>query len=592
VTQVPRGETGSANRLSGEAGNLAVAQPTGPTAHSDGPASISCRNLDVFYGQAQVIFGVDLEVSPGEMVALLGVNGAGKSTLLRAICGLVPVARGEIAIDGRPMTNLPTEEIAAQGVAMVPGGRGVFPTLSVSENLRVACWTFRKDRAASRDALQRALSLFPVLAERRDQAAGNLSGGEQQMLALAQAFMAGPRVLMIDELSLGLAPVIVGQLLEVVRSIHRQGVTVILVEQSLNVALNLCPRAVFMEKGEVRFDGPSSELRSRPDLLRAVFLGKRADKTDSDKLGAPEEPPAVVPPVGAGGAGVPADQEEPLGASSSVRHGGPARVPSIAIDVRDVTVRFGGIRALSEVSMSAHQGEILALIGGNGAGKTTLFDVISGFLRPDSGKVLVHGKNLLRWSAPKRSRHGLGRSFQDSLLFSSLTVRETIAVGIDRHVPVHELVSLGLGLPEARRSEAATRGRVEELIALMGLSGYADAFLSELSTGTRRMVDIACALGHRPDVLLLDEPAAGIAQKETEQLAPLIRRIRDETGACLLVIEHDMPLIREVADRAVVLEAGTVIAEGSPAEVQADPRVMASYLGSDLTAVERSGGNM
>jgi ABC-type branched-subunit amino acid transport system ATPase component len=589
---VPRGETGSANRLSGEAGNLAVAQPTGPTAHPDGPASISCRNLDVFYGQAQVIFGVDLEVSPGEMVALLGVNGAGKSTLLRAICGLVPVARGEIAIDGRPMTNLPTEEIAAQGVAMVPGGRGVFPTLSVSENLRVACWTFRKDRAASRDALQRALSLFPVLAERRDQAAGNLSGGEQQMLALAQAFMAGPRVLMIDELSLGLAPVIVGQLLEVVRSIHRQGVTVILVEQSLNVALNLCPRAVFMEKGEVRFDGPSSELRSRPDLLRAVFLGKRADKTDSDKLGAPEEPPAVVPPVGAGGAGVPADQEEPLGASSSVRHGGPARVPSIAIDVRDVTVRFGGIRALSEVSMSAHQGEILALIGGNGAGKTTLFDVISGFLRPDSGKVLVHGKNLLRWSAPKRSRHGLGRSFQDSLLFSSLTVRETIAVGIDRHVPVHELVSLGLGLPEARRSEAATRGRVEELIALMGLSGYADAFLSELSTGTRRMVDIACALGHRPDVLLLDEPAAGIAQKETEQLAPLIRRIRDETGACLLVIEHDMPLIREVADRAVVLEAGTVIAEGSPAEVQADPRVMASYLGSDLTAVERSGGNM
>jgi branched-chain amino acid transport system ATP-binding protein len=160
----------------------------------------------------------------------------------------------------------------SQGIVFMPGGKGVFPTLTVAENLTVAGWLFRRDPAYLNGAVAQVLEYFPVLRERWDQKAGNLSGGEQQMLTLAQAFIARPKLLMIDELTLGLAPVIVERLLEIVRAIHANGTTIVLVEQSVNIAITLAQRAVFMEKGEVRFDGPTAELLDRPDILRAVFL--------------------------------------------------------------------------------------------------------------------------------------------------------------------------------------------------------------------------------------------------------------------------------------------------------------------------------
>ena len=230
------------------------------------------RDLDVSYGQTQVLFGVDLEVKEGELVALLGTNGAGKSTLLKAISGLVHPTSGAVFFDGRDITHFEPEETAETGIIQMPGGKAVFPTLSVQENLELAQWMYNKDPAHVAKARKRALEIFPVLAERMNQQAGSLSGGEQQMLSLAQAFIARPRILMIDELSLGLAPLIVQQLLKVVEEIHGQGVTIILVEQSVNVALTVARHAYFMEKGEIRFDGPTDELLGREDILRSVFL--------------------------------------------------------------------------------------------------------------------------------------------------------------------------------------------------------------------------------------------------------------------------------------------------------------------------------
>ena len=230
------------------------------------------KSLDVHYDSVQVLFGVNFEVDEGEIVALLGTNGAGKSTLLKAIAGLVPATNGAVVFDGRDMTYAPPNEVAARGVVLFPGGQGVFPTLTVGEQLRLASWLHRHDKRRVRDAIDRVLELFPILAERFSEPAGNLSGGQQQMLALGMAFIERPRLLMIDELSLGLAPAIVEQLLPIVGDIGAQGTTIILVEQSVNLALTIAETAYFMEKGEIRFHGPTAELLERPDVLRSVFL--------------------------------------------------------------------------------------------------------------------------------------------------------------------------------------------------------------------------------------------------------------------------------------------------------------------------------
>ncbi|MCB0978913.1 MAG: MFS transporter, partial [Acidimicrobiales bacterium] len=198
---------------------------------------LSVRNAQVAYGDVRILFGVDLDVNEGEIVALLGTNGAGKSTLLKAICGVAIADRGAIVFDGHDITHAPPDEIAPRGVAMIPGGQGVFPSLTVRENLRVAGWMQRHEPAERRQRLADALELFPILEQRLDDPAGDLSGGQQQMLALAMAFLDRPRLLMIDELSLGLAPTVVEQLLGIVRRLRDDGTTIILVEQSVNVAL-------------------------------------------------------------------------------------------------------------------------------------------------------------------------------------------------------------------------------------------------------------------------------------------------------------------------------------------------------------------
>ena len=240
------------------------------------------RGLDVYYGTVQVLFNVDLEVEEGTCVALLGTNGAGKSTLLKAICGVVEADRGAVMFDGRETTHAPANEIAALGITQVPGGQGVFPSLTVEENLRTASWLQRRDKEATERAMAHVLELFPVLSQRMHDSAGDLSGGQQQMLALSMAFLSTPKLLLIDELSLGLAPVVVAQLLPLIDELRAAGTTVVLVEQSVNVALSVADVAFFMEKGEIRFHGPTAELLDRPDILRSVFLSGGRDHRARD----------------------------------------------------------------------------------------------------------------------------------------------------------------------------------------------------------------------------------------------------------------------------------------------------------------------
>jgi ABC-type branched-subunit amino acid transport system ATPase component len=218
---------------------------------------------------------VSLEVADGEVAALLGTNGAGKSTLLRLIAGLDHPSRGTIRVFGANATYLEAEQIVGLGVSMLPGGRATFPSLTVEENLRAGSFGFRRD-ARFRAGIDDVYAAFPVLLERREQRAGTLSGGEQQMLAMGRALIHRPRLLLIDELTLGLAPFVVEGLLALVRRINEAGTTVLLVEQSVNLALTLADHAFFLERGEVRYDGSTAELLRRDDLLRPVFLGGKS----------------------------------------------------------------------------------------------------------------------------------------------------------------------------------------------------------------------------------------------------------------------------------------------------------------------------
>jgi ABC-type branched-subunit amino acid transport system ATPase component/MFS family permease len=233
---------------------------------------LAAKGIDFSYGQLQVLFDVDFTVDEGEMVALLGTNGAGKSTLLKVISGIGLPSAGTVRFRGEDITYLDAERRVPLGISQVPGGRAVFGSMDVVENLQTFGYTLGRDKKRLDASIEECFEVFPRLAERRTSLAANLSGGEQQMLGLSKALILQPRLLLIDELSLGLAPIIVGQLLEMVRRINAEGTAVVLVEQSVNIALSLVDHAYFMEKGEMRFDGPAQELLAREDLLRAVFL--------------------------------------------------------------------------------------------------------------------------------------------------------------------------------------------------------------------------------------------------------------------------------------------------------------------------------
>jgi ABC-type branched-subunit amino acid transport system ATPase component/MFS family permease len=233
---------------------------------------LECLGLDFSYGQLQVLFGVDFRVDDGELVALLGTNGAGKSTLLRVLSGLGSPTRGTVHFDGVNITHWAAERRVHLGITQISGGKAVFGPLSVVENIQLFGYTSGHKTKAIQEGIEAAFSIFPALAERRHQMAQTLSGGQQQMLALTKALILRPRLLLIDEFSLGLAPVVVGELIPMVREINRRGASVVVVEQSVNVALSLAEHAYFMEKGEIRFDGDAKQLLSRRDLLRSVFL--------------------------------------------------------------------------------------------------------------------------------------------------------------------------------------------------------------------------------------------------------------------------------------------------------------------------------
>ncbi|MBN2369803.1 MAG: ABC transporter ATP-binding protein [Vicinamibacteria bacterium] len=236
---------------------------------------LALRSCEAGYGVLRVVKGVSLHVSPGEIVTIIGANGAGKSTLLKSVAGLIRPDGGEVVFDGRPVRGLPAHRIVERGLVLVPEGRQLFAPMTVEENLVLGGYTrYRRGEASvARRQLERVLDLFPVLAERRRQLAGTLSGGEQQMVAVARALMAAPRMIMLDEPSLGLAPLVVRTILGVLAALRKDGVTILLVEQNAQAALGIADRGYVMETGNILLGGSAAELLDNKDVRRA-YLGK------------------------------------------------------------------------------------------------------------------------------------------------------------------------------------------------------------------------------------------------------------------------------------------------------------------------------
>jgi ABC-type branched-subunit amino acid transport system ATPase component len=261
-----------------------------------------------------------------------------------------------------------------------------------------------------------------------------------------------------------------------------------------------------------------------------------------------------------------------------------------AVQVEDVTVAFDGVVAVDRISLEVPVGQIVAVVGPNGSGKTTLFDAVTGHVPMRSGRISILGADVTTLRPEQRAGLGLGRTFQQARLYPELTLRESLMVSLEAQIPTEAVPSL-LGLPPSRRAERDQAFGADALLDLFNLGDFAHRMCGELSTGVRRLGELAGVVGVGARVVMLDEPTAGLAQREVEQFPEILRQVRAHLDATLVVIDHDMPVLADLADRMVVLSAGSVIADGTPNVVQADPEVIAVYLGTDDRVIRRSGAS-
>jgi branched-chain amino acid transport system ATP-binding protein len=515
---------------------------------------LEVRGLDVRYGAIAALRGIDLTVEAGEIVALLGPNGAGKSSLARAITGMLghhggTLTAGRVLVKGQEVQRRSAAAIVRAGVSQVLEGRQTVAELSVSDNLRIGGYTKTGKRRGSADTLEEVLELFPVLRRRFHDQAGYLSGGEQQMLVIGRAMMQEPSVLILDEPCLGLSPKMSGQIFELIKRINEAGTSLLLIEQNATAAFEVSDRAYLLEHGSVVLDGPASEVAAN-DHVHKTYLG----------LGDEERSYRSI-----------------LGIDAEARAAKTARPDLLVVD--DLTLTIGGVKPLNGVSFTVKQGEFFAVIGPNGAGKTSLINSISGFYRPQQGSITLDGTPTLGSAPASIARLGTARTFQNLALFDDLPVIDNVMVGRERFRKAGALAG-AVWLGPARREELKSREICSEIVDRMGLARVRNQPVGSLSYGQRKRVELARAIASEPRLVLLDEPVAGMNFDESAELMSYVVQAQKESDLAVLLVEHDMQLIMELAERILVLDFGQPIALDEPEAVRANPAVIAAYLGS------------
>lgn len=513
-------------------------------------AMLKLSGISVGYGAIRVAKSLSMELAQGEIVAVLGANGAGKSTLLRTISGVLRPTTGEVLWRGQPIQGWPAHKIARLGIVHVPEGRGIFPELTVEENLRLGRFA-RPERVGEERpeiSIEAVFRLFPALARRARQPAGTLSGGQQQMLAIGRGLLAQPLLLILDEPLLGLAPALAQEVLTKLREIVGLGVSVLLVEQNAAAAMAVADRAYVLAGGEIVAEGTAREVGAGKDVHRA-YLGS------------------------GGGAGFRAASR-----TSPVRNLDVEAAAAPALAIEGLQISFGGNMALAAVTLEVREDEIVALIGPNGAGKSTLINCVAGFLAASAGTIRVFGQNVKGVPAHARCHLGLTRTFQNLQLFGTMTVLENVLAAVEtRGIKAPEVVN---GRPQ---HDLDKKDEAHRLLDRFGLERFATSRTASLPYGIRKLVELARGVGTGAKMLLLDEPAAGLNTKEKEDLTMILRRTIDERQLSVLLVEHDMSMVEALADRVYVLDAGRCIAQGSFAEIGRDPEVVRAYLGESWT---------
>jgi ABC-type branched-subunit amino acid transport system ATPase component len=535
-----------------------------------GQAVLEVRDLRVTYGVGiAALRDVSLRIERGEIVALLGPNGAGKTTMARAITGMLDVyggavRSGTIVVNGQQMVRKAAREIVRAGVSQVLEGRQTVAELTVEENLRIGGYS-RRGRRHESGVFETVLDLFPVLRTRRGDRAGYLSGGEQQMLVIGRAMMQEPAILLLDEPSLGLSPRMAGEINALIRRINERGTSILLIEQNAATALELSTYSYLLESGEIAIEGPSAELARQEHIQNAYLGAGRGEHSYRRAVGVAEHPPAA-----------------PNAVANTVANTAPNTAgngtPEQHLTVDGVTLAIGGVTALSDVSFDVRRGEMFAVIGPNGAGKTSLLNSLSGFYRPRSGSIEFDGVPILGASPAAIARMGCARTFQNLALFDHLPVIDNVMVGRERFRRAGALAG-ALWRGPARREERVSRELCSALVDLVGLSAWRDRPAGELSYGLRKRIELARALALEPSLLLLDEPVAGMNFDETAELASYVVRARSEFQLTVILVEHDLHLIMDLADRILVMDFGHVVALDRPEIVRNDPAVIAAYLG-------------
>jgi ABC-type branched-subunit amino acid transport system ATPase component len=509
------------------------------------------------FGGLQALRDITFGVEPGETLAVIGPNGAGKTTLLNIIAGSLPPSSGAVRFHGQAIAGWPAHRVARAGIARTFQSLELFPSLTVRENVMAGgaarasvgflaslCgWpTTRRARRALARAADEHLHLVGLDA-RADDPAVVLPAGQQRLLAIARALATGAECLLLDEPGAGLSQTEKAGLADVISRLPGRGKTLLFVEHDMALVGRLAARIVVLNHGELIAHGPPVAVRGDARVIEA-YLGAQE---------AARPAPRAAPPPGAR----------------------PTAAPLLA--VCDADVAYGGLRALREVSLEVHPGEIVALVGANGAGKSTLLRAISRVVPLQRGTVLLDGQDVAGWPAERLVQAGVSHVPEGRQLYPSLTVWDNLALGLYPRLVGRG--NLSTGLLGGRGSREIVRELAEEVFTLFPvLRGRRDQLAGTLSGGEGQMLAIGRALMSRPRLLLLDEPSLGLAPQVIREIMARLARLRDE-GLTILLVEQNARAALAIADRSYVLETGRVVATGSGYAFLDDPAIARAYLG-------------